>query len=157
MTTESKKGPGPDRAGLPVILCVDDEPEALNAFRRCFRNEPYQVFTAASPWEALVWMERLPAVDLLLADERMPGMAGSELLAAVRERHPGTARAVISGYPTEDLVRNGLEAGAGAFLYKPWDDDLLRDTVRRILLGRKKETSSAEEDDKDPFDVGGEG
>lgn len=155
MTLEPKGMFAPTPEGVPVILCVDDEPQTLNALRRCFRNEAYRVFTAGSPWEALVWLERLPSVALVLADERMPGMTGTELLAAVRKRHPGTARAVLSGYPSDALVCKGLEAGAEAFFYKPWEDAMLRDTVRRLLLGTRK--SPSDEDDRGSFDLGGEG
>lgn len=127
----------PNSAGIPVILCVDDEAETLKALQRCFRNEPYRVFTAGSPWEALVWMENLPAVDLVLTDELMPGMAGTELLAVIRDRHPGTARVVFSGYPGEAVIRKSLEAGSGAFFNKPWDDMALRNAVRRLLVGKR--------------------
>ena len=145
----------------PVILCVDDEHEILTALRRCFRNEPYRIFTAASAEEAFARMEHGAGVDLVLADERMPGESGTELLRDVRDRYPGTARALLTGYPSEILVQKGLEAGAEAFLYKPWVDSLLRDTVRRILLGRRSRRMDLrpreEESPETPFDVGGEG
>lgn len=153
MQTESSGRSAPNPGEMPIVLCVDDEPETLRALRRCFRDEPYRVFTAHSPWEALVWMECLPAVDLVLADQRMPGMAGTELLALFRDRHPATARAVLSGYPGEDLVRRGLEAGAGAFFTKPWDGAALRATVRRILQGIPSRPSFPEEGDGDSMDL----
>jgi len=60
------------RCGDPVILCVDDESEIRGALWRCFRNEPYEVITAAGAEEALGWLAELPVVDLILTDERMP-------------------------------------------------------------------------------------
>lgn len=156
MTFEWKETPVPDRAGDPVILCVDDEPEVLNALRRCFRNEPYKILTAGTPWEALVWMERTPGIDLVLLDQRMPGMTGTELMGVIRQRSPRTARAVLSGHPSEILIQKGLEAGAGAFFYKPWDDAVLRDTVRRLLSGKRRSPSVEEGDVSREFDLGGE-
>jgi DNA-binding response OmpR family regulator len=134
---------------------VDDEPGILNALRRCFRNEPYVVITASSPDEALGWLGDLPAVDLILVDERMPGTTGTELLKEVRERSPGTLRAMLTGFPSEVLIQKGLEAGAGIFMYKPWDDAQLRDTVRRILFPRRP--APAGDEAPSAFDVGGEG
>jgi response regulator RpfG family c-di-GMP phosphodiesterase len=147
--------PPRNRHGDPVILCVDDEPEILGALRRCFRNEPYEVITAGGTEEALGWLAELPAVDLVLTDERMPNMSGTELLQEVRRRSPQTVRVILTGYPSAALVQKGLEAGAGVFLYKPWDDGALRDTVRRLLLGsRRLQRDPA--DSPISFDVGGE-
>jgi DNA-binding response OmpR family regulator len=157
MNSEWKETPAPARAGDPVILCVDDEPEVLNALRRCFRNEPYKILTAKTPWEALVWMERPPGVDLVLLDQRMPGMTGTELMRIIRHRSPRTARAMLSGHPSELFIQKGLEAGAGAFFYKPWDDVKLRDTVRGLLSGRRGSPSAEDGDASREFDLGGEG
>jgi len=154
---KTKAEPTPPRSlwGEPVILCVDDEPEILNALRRCFRNEPYEVITAGSTAEALGWFTELPGVDLVLTDEQMPTMKGTDLLQEVRQRSPRTIRVLLTGHPSEALIQKGLEAGAGVFLYKPWDDQVLRETVRRLLLrARRPPLESA--DPPSTFDVGGE-
>lgn len=145
----------------PIIFCIDDEKEVLSSLRRCFRNEPYRIFTAASAEEAFPRMETGAGMDLVLADERLPGETGTELLRKVRDRFPGTARALLTAFPSEILVQKGLEAGVEGFLYKPWDDARLRDTVRRILLGRRSRRSDPEPEPEEPrklpFDLGGEG
>jgi DNA-binding NtrC family response regulator len=143
------------RYGDPVILCVDDESEILNALRRCFRNEPYKVFTAAGTEEALGWLAELPVVNLILTDERMPNMNGTDLLQEVRRRSPETIRVILTAHPSAALIQKGVEAGAGVFLYKPWDDELLRDTVRRLLL-RSRRLAQDSVDPPSTFDVGGE-
>jgi DNA-binding NarL/FixJ family response regulator len=67
-------------------------------------------------------------------------MTGTELLDQVRKRSPRTARALLTGDRTPSVLRQGLEAGADAFFFKPWDERYLIDTVRRILgLGIKPE------------------
>jgi len=155
MKTRTEQVSPRGRTGDPVILCVDDETEILNALRRCFRNEPYEVITAGGTEEALGWLAELPIVDLILTDERMPNMRGTDLLQEVRRRSPETIRVILTGYPSESLIQRGLAAGAGVLLYKPWDDELLRDTVRRLLL----RTRRPPQDSVDPpstFDVGGE-
>jgi len=126
----------------PVVLCVDDEPGVLNALRRSLSKERCEVITAGSPDEALGWLKEV-TVHLVITDQRMPGMTGIELLDQVRKRSPRTARVLLTAYRTPAVVRQGLEAGAEAFLYKPWDERYLIDTVRRILgLGNETEESS---------------
>jgi DNA-binding response OmpR family regulator len=147
------------RGADPVVLFVDDEAEILSALRRCFRHEPYVVFTASGAMEALEWLEKA-TVDLVVADERMPGMSGTDFLREARERSPRTSRAILTGYPSESLVRSGLEAGADALLYKPWDDQSLRETVRRMILRRPaggRGEFGGERPGEDSFGLGGEG
>lgn len=115
-----------------VVLCVDDEPGVLNAVRRSLRDEPYDVITARSSEEALGWLDEVP-VDLVISDQRMPGMLGTELLKEVRKRSPKTAIALLTGFRSAATVVQGLEAGAETFLYKPWDERHLVETVRRLL------------------------
>lgn len=120
------------RSRDPVILCVDDESEILASLSRCLRSEPYEVITARGAAEALGWFEELP-IDLIITDQRMPGGAGTDLLREVRKRSPNTARAILTGHREPTLVRDGLEAGAETFLYKPWNDRSLKETIRRML------------------------
>jgi YesN/AraC family two-component response regulator len=120
------------RSHHPVILCVDDEREILYSLQRCLSAEPYEVVTAQGADEALGWLEELP-IDLVITDQRMPGTPGTELLREVRKRSPKTAGAILTAYPTLSLVKEGLEAGAEAFLNKPWSDDSLKEMIRSIL------------------------
>jgi len=147
----------------PVVLCVDDEGEILRALRRCLRSEPYEVITARSASEALGCLEEFP-VDLVITDHRMPGTDGTELLMEIRKRSPKTARAILTGYPGETVIRKGLEAGADTFLYKPWDDERLKGTIRRLLTKETQKGSTrqslpgaGEEPSEKPYDLGGEG
>ena len=143
----------------PVVLFVDDDPEILSALRRCFRQEPVILRTALGSAEGLSWLART-RVDLVITDERMPGMAGTDFLEEARALSPRTRRAILSGYPSDALIRRGLEAGADAFHYKPWDDRSLREFVRgllqksptvRVPFGVDRDSLS------DSFDLGGEG
>ena len=119
-------------AGHPVVLCVDDEKAVLTALRRSLRDEPYEVITAGSAAEAMGWLEELP-VTLVITDERMPDVTGTELLREVGKRWPSTARAFLTGHRVPSLVTEGLDAGVETFMYKPWDEEYLRETIRRIL------------------------
>ena len=64
----------------PRVLFVDDEPHVTEALRRVLKKAPYKILTASSADEALQILTQV-SVDVVVSDERMPGMAGSELLA----------------------------------------------------------------------------
>lgn len=141
-----------------AVLCVDDEPQVLSALQRTLRHEPYEVVTAADPELALDCIDRLP-VEVVVADERMPRMNGSELLAEVGRRWPWIGRILLTGYPGRNVMIRGLESRVDFLLHKPWDDDRLRKTIGRLVRevervrGRRGKPGPAEAE----FDVGGEG
>ena len=120
------------RSHYPVVLFVDDDREVLSALRRTLSMDSYEVITAQGADEALCWLEELP-IDLGMTDQRMPGLSGTELLREVRKRSPRTARALLTAFLSPLVATEGREAGVEAFLSKPWSDDLLRETVRRLL------------------------
>jgi DNA-binding NtrC family response regulator len=123
------------RSGNPVILIVDDDPEIRRALRRCLRGERYELITAESGDQALERLSDGP-VDLVITDQRMPGMWGTDLLQEIRERLPRTPCAILTAFRTLSVIRDGIDAGASTILFKPWKDGKLRSTVRHLLGGR---------------------
>jgi len=123
----SEAAPGPR-----VLLVVDDEARILSALRRTLRREGYEILTAETPAEALRILDER-AVDLILSDQKMPGMSGLELLARAAERRPGAARLLITGWTEEVPQRQLEELGVRALLPKPWDDGELKRTLRQAL------------------------
>ena len=75
----------------PVLLLVDDETRILSALRRTLRREGYEILTAESVAEALRILGSRE-VDLVLTDQKMPGMSGLEFLEQVAAQHPAVAR-----------------------------------------------------------------
>jgi CheY-like chemotaxis protein len=126
------------RTGRPLVLFVDDDPRVLAAIRRCLRREWYDVATAESAREALERLAR-GAADLVVADQRMPGMTGTDLLEEIRLRFPFTPCAILTGDHALTIIRDGGRAGASAVLFKPWKDQSLRTTVRRLLGAPEEE------------------
>jgi len=122
------------RSGNPVVLIVDDDPGVRRALRRCLRAERYELITAESGDQALERMSDGP-VDLVITDQRMPGMWGTDLLQEIRERSPRTSCAILTAFRTLSVIRDGIDAGAATILFKPWKDGKLRSTVRRLLVG----------------------
>lgn len=123
-----------------TLLLVDDEPNILNALVRLLRGSGYQLLTA-SGGEIALQMMAANDVHVILSDQRMPGMTGSELLSHVKELYPDTVRMVLSGYADLASVTDAINRGhIYKFLLKPWDDELLRANIReafeRYELGR---------------------
>lgn len=115
-----------------TLLIVDDEVRILTALRRTLRREGYEILTAETTGRALELLAEHP-VDLVLSDQKMPGMSGVELLAEAKRMRPAAARILITGW-TEAVPKNQMESlGIQALIPKPWDDRELKDCLRRAL------------------------
>jgi DNA-binding NarL/FixJ family response regulator len=115
-----------------TVVLIDDEPAVLASLRRVLRAEPYDVLATSSPVEALEWIRR-GDVSLMLVDQRMPGMCGTELAECARRLSPRTMRVMLTGYPGNALVQHGLAEDVQWLIGKPWNDDALRLSIRRLL------------------------
>ncbi|MDZ7745128.1 MAG: response regulator [Halobacteriales archaeon] len=116
---------GDKESTKPVVLVVDDEPRVTQAFALWL--DDYDVRTAQSGEEAL---ELLDGVDVVLLDRRMPGMDGSEVLEAIRERGHDCRVAMVTGVSPElDVVEMEFDD----YLEKPVDPEELAETVERLL------------------------
>jgi response regulator RpfG family c-di-GMP phosphodiesterase len=121
-----------------VVVVVDDEPAVLSALRRSLRQEPYQILATAEPEQALRWVESRD-VSAVISDQRMPRMAGTELLNRVGERSPATARIILTAHPGPTAGTPGLKRSIECLIEKPWDDAMLRRTIRGFLSEREWE------------------
>ena len=115
------------------ILLVDDEAGVLNALRRVFRRENYEIHVAMSGDEALALLDK-QSCQLMISDFMMPGMNGVELLRAVKQKHPDIMRIMLTGQAETEAVMGAIKDGAVyKFILKPWNDDDLRVTVALAL------------------------
>ena len=113
-----------------TLLLVDDEPHVLSALRRMLRNEGYRILTAESAQQGLEILA-MHDVQVILSDQRMPGMRGTEFLGRVKELYPDTVRIVLSGFAELETIIEAVNRGAiYKFLTKPWEEDLLRTHIR---------------------------
>jgi len=117
----------PEEAGKPIIICVDDDRTNLNALDRVLRAR-CTVLLAQSGEEALKHLEENREVAAVLADLRMPGLPGAELLARVSQLRPSCRRAVVTGFPESDELIAAINAGHLHYVItKPWKlTDLLQ-------------------------------
>src|SRR6187455_550061 len=113
----------------PAIVAVDDEPAVLAAVARDLRRgfgERYRILRASSGPEALDLVRQVRArgeqVALLVADQRMPGMAGTEYLVEARKLVPDAKRVLLTAYAdTEAAIQAINEVDLDYYLLKPWD------------------------------------
>ncbi|HZP66098.1 MAG TPA: response regulator [Rudaea sp.] len=119
-----------DGATRHTLLLVDDESNILSALTRTLRRDGYRILTANSGEEALEILAG-EEVHVILSDQRMPGMSGTELLSKAKELHPKTVRLVLSGYTDVSSVADAINRGAiYRFLMKPWNEEDLRLQIR---------------------------
>lgn len=122
--------------GEHTLLLVDDEPSILSSLRRLLRHEGYQILTATGGEQALDILATNPA-DVVVSDQRMPGMSGAEFLGRVRDIYPDTIRLILSGYSDVEALTDAINQGAVfKFIGKPWDDDALRKVIREAFMLR---------------------
>jgi diguanylate cyclase (GGDEF)-like protein/PAS domain S-box-containing protein len=122
-----------------TLLLVDDEHNILNALRRLFRREGYRILTAGSGPEGLELLA-LNQVQVIVSDQRMPGMSGVEFLSKVKELYPATVRISLSGYSDISTVTDAINKGAiSKYITKPWDDEALVQEIRSAFrLARQR-------------------
>lgn len=127
-----------------LVVCVDDEPAILSALQRSLRSEPYEVLTTESPEHVLKWLARRD-VSLVITDQRMPGMQGTELLLEVSKRSPTTARVILTAFGGSTIAMPGLRRWTECIISKPWDNGMLRKTIRQLLTDRDLDLYQEEE------------
>lgn len=113
------------------LMVVDDEPDNLDLLYRTFRRE-FEVVKAGSAIEALRILDDQGEMAIIISDQRMPEMLGTEFLSKTVERFPDTIRIVLTGFTdVEDLVE-AINAGkVFKYITKPWGPDQLKVVVQQ--------------------------
>lgn len=114
----------------PTVLLVDDEERILRSLGLLLRMQ-YQVFATSDGYEALEILKR-EKIHVLISDQRMPIMNGSELLRQAKELAPDTMRILLTGYADADAdaaLASVNEGEVFRYITKPWGPKELRDTI----------------------------
>lgn len=113
------------------LLVVDDETDNLDLLYRTFRHE-FNVYRANSAFGALQLLEQEGEMSIIISDQRMPKMKGTELLSRTAEHFPDTIRIVLTGYTdVEDLVDAINTGKVFKYITKPWNPTELRNVVQQ--------------------------
>lgn len=125
-----------------TLLIVDDEPRIFQALRRSLHREPLEIIFADSGQKALRILESR-SVDVMLVDENMPGMTGSELLGHVHQRWPAVVRMMLTGTARLEVVIAAVNQGRiSKFFTKPCNEAELIIAIRDALTEKGRDPGS---------------
>lgn len=120
-----------DRPKKPKMLVVDDEPDNLDLLYRTFRRD-FNVLRAESGVVALEMLAQEGEVAVIISDQRMPEMKGTEFLSKTVPQFPDTMRIILTGFTdVEDLVEAINSGQVYKYITKPWDPNELKAVVQR--------------------------
>jgi two-component system, probable response regulator PhcQ len=123
-----------------TILLVDDDENLLSGLARALRGQPFAVCTARNGEEA-IWRLQTRSIDVIVADERMPGMSGVQLLTWIAENHPDVVRIVLTAHAEAEMAMRAInDAAVFRFLQKPCDEARLA-----VAIGEAIEWKAASE------------
>jgi CheY-like chemotaxis protein len=115
------------------ILIVDDEQAILETLQFTFEDE-YEVLTAANGKRALEILARKSPIAVVISDQRMPSMTGSEFLRHVVERYPETVRILLTGFADLGAIIRAVNEGhIYSYIAKPWEPHELKQVVQRAV------------------------
>ncbi|MEB3282781.1 MAG: SpoIIE family protein phosphatase [Lyngbya sp.] len=113
------------------LMVVDDEPDNLDLLYRTFRRE-FRVYKADSALNALEILQQEGEMAIIISDQRMPEMNGTEFLSQTVERFPDTIRILLTGYTdVEDLVEAINSGQVFKYITKPWSPEALKSVVQQ--------------------------
>jgi CheY-like chemotaxis protein len=131
LTSISRQFMNSDRPKKPKMLVVDDEPDNLDLLYRTFRRD-FNVFKADSGITALEVLAAEGEVAVIISDQRMPEMKGTEFLSKTVPQFPDTMRIILTGFTdVEDLVDAINSGQVYKYITKPWDPNELKAVVQR--------------------------
>lgn len=115
------------------LLIVDDEPDMLKLISMIIRDKtPYEVTTTNNPMEALE-LARKGEFDLVIADLKMPGLNGIELLESIQHFGEDIPVIIITAYGTVEAAVETMQKGAFDFITKPFRKEQILFTIERAL------------------------
>lgn len=117
-----------------LILYIDDEEHNLTAFKAAFRRD-FRVHTATSAQAAFETIKELDEpFEVIVSDQRMPGMMGIEFFAEVKDKEPAGIRILLTGYADINAVIEGVNKGETyRYLNKPWHEEELKITLNNAI------------------------
>ena len=136
LVQEGKRLPaqqGAASASLKTLLLVDDDVDALATLQDQLRNEGYRILTAQSAAHGFEQLALHP-VQVVLCDQCLPGMSGTDFFDRIKDMYPDTLQIVLSGHADVESLIDAINHGAiYRFFTKPWEHRVLRDSIREAF------------------------
>ena len=129
-----RAGEGAPTRGTETVLLVEDEAAVRDMAQTALESFGYRVLAAANAedaWQTVATQHG--NIDLLLTDVIMPGVSGAELAERVRREYPAIAVVFMSGYTSDAVLHQGVQAGEANFVQKPFNTAALATKLRQVL------------------------
>lgn len=119
-----------------TLLIVDDEPRIVSSLERVLRPLRLDILSASNAKVALDCLAE-NEIDVVIADEGLPGIPGTQFLERAKERYPGVVRIMLTGQLDIEVAKTAInDGGIFRFLTKPTDSAELLEAVRQALVHR---------------------
>ena len=116
-----------------TVLLVDDDERVLHGLARLLREQPYKLYTARSGEEAMMALKTRD-INVIVVDEKMPGVLGTDLLVWVAKHYPNVTGIMLTGHAsTANAIRAINEGAVYQYLTKPYDSLQLAVAIRKAL------------------------
>lgn len=125
-------------ADVRRLVIVEDEPEILHLMKDFFQTAGYRVKGFGAAEELIADLDWIGSVDCVIADVRLPGMDGLELLRSILEQRPSTPVIVMTGHGDIPMAVKAIKDGAFDFIEKPFMPDRLGEIVSAALAARPR-------------------
>ncbi len=135
--TDNQNGERGAQGARQRVLVADDDPQMQLAVKTCLSRKDFDVTVVNNGLSALELLER-ESFDLIISDQQMPQMSGSELLAALQKKGSETPLIMITAYGTITQAVEAMQNGAADFITKPFTAQDLERIVERVLLPESK-------------------
>jgi len=119
------------------ILVVDDEPVVIRSCEAVLKAEGFNVEGTLSGKEAILKMEQSP-YELVITDLKMPEVDGITLIKWIKQNRPDTGIVIITGYPSQDTMKEALDVGIIDYVPKPFTPAVLTDVTQRAVEWLRK-------------------
>ena len=117
---------------MATLVIVDDEPGIVEEVRAFFEEEGYRVYAADSGEDGIRVIEQVKP-DIILLDMKLPDISGIRVLESAKKTSPKSKTIVITGYVDQNLIDEAEKLGRDAFLQKPFNFEVLKEEVDRLL------------------------
>ena len=133
-------------SNIPKVLVVDDEPIIVRSCERILKDTGVDIDTAAGGKQGIEKMQN-SAYDLVLTDLKMPEVDGITFIRWIKNERPDTGIVIITGYPSQETIKEALKLGIIDYVPKPFTPAVLLDVTSRALefIGKSKKKNQPEE------------
>ena len=130
--------PSPESMLAAGVLLVDDDTGFVETMAERLTLRNFKAVVANSGAEALAQLEKIPELDVVVLDIRMPGMDGIETLHEIKKNHPLLGVIILTGYATVKTSVEAMKTGAFEYLEKPYDIEQLVAIIKAALARKRK-------------------